>query len=322
MAESARDLLSEVRHCAIGAGKSMNARPARSTDMQARVAQAVKARSPAELEQVWADLKTGMAYLKTECIEVAERGNELWLRATLMPDWVEQEKYFAGTVEPLRIWRRTAAEEVAELKAVQLLVGKALKKFKDAGDEAQRQWDDLQVQLDATTSQVQGWHAELAPLLKAAQAACEQRDAAALAKARKAFETVWIKLDTAFCQADVAHASFASQHLKAGVSAAKAAKIKAELAAVKKSTLDKMAALWKEDSAAWQALGKLAIAPLDSKKAAAALELPAEQASALTEALSGDDSSRLKKLEALGKKLKHKLSGRDMLARLRKLQMA
>ena len=58
------------------------------------------------------------------------------------------------------------------------------------------------------------------------------------------------------------------------------------------------------------------VATVDPKKAAAVLGLDAKNAPAVAEALRGDESTVRKKLEALGRKLEHRLSGKDMFDRL------
>ena len=67
-------------------------------------------------------------------------------------------------------------------------------------------------------------------------------------------------------------------------------------------------------------LRNLELNPIDLDRAVAHWELDRSAKVELGKALSGDDSEVMKKLEALGKKLKHKLGGREMFARLRKAE--
>lgn len=96
-----------------------------------------------------------------------------------------------------------------------------------------------------------------------------------------------------------------------------------------KKELDRLRERAKTHEGEMKALGEQArklmeakVEEIDAKKAAGVVEIESRHAAELAQAIKGDESSVRKKLDALAKKAKSALSGKEMFERLRRAKMA
>ena len=185
MPNTAREFLQEVRQHVLQAGKNYNARTPRAADLAVSVPAAIKARDSAAQKQAWAEMKLAAGYLQQKVEAVALEGQDLLAKATLTPDWEAQQKSFDGLTESLHAWVKAARGDLETFKKLQLAIGKSLKAFKNAGEEAQRRLGDLQVLIDADGDKAASLKAEMKALYDEGWKIFTQRDFTGLEAQKK-----------------------------------------------------------------------------------------------------------------------------------------
>ncbi len=326
MAEiNTREQLALARELSMKAARAYAKRPCDVKELRARADEAIKDFDRAAMKEIVEQAKTGARYLQDEVVEPANDAHSAEHTAFICDDYEANKAQFEVANNTSKLFRDHAKREIALLADIQGDIARTVKKAEEvyaAGKSAEAAIDELEAALKADGEKVLALHGKLEPLHTQALAAAKSRDAAALNKAKTAFASSWDLLDDAWGEIETARQQFSAEHLKASpISPGKRQAMQARFDAAAKAlgpaaTAHQGAAKWAKE------VREPGVAGVDGKKAAAVLGLDGKEATAVAEAMQGDESAVRKKLEALAKKLKHKLSGKDMFERLRKAKMA
>lgn len=314
-----------AREFALQAAKAYAKRPADVKALRTRADELLKDFDRAAMKDVVEQAKGGIHFLQDEVAEVATAAINAEFTAYICDDYESSKALFDTPRHQAHLFRDLAKTDIAALADIQGDITRSIKKAEEAygaGKAAEAAIDELEAALKKAGDNLRAQHDKLDPLHERALAVAKSRDAAALTNARTAFNGGFEALEKTWRDGEAMHRDFTAKHLKAApLTAGKRHAMQARLDAALKSwqpneVLRDGAVRWAKE------VRELAVASVDGKKAAAVLGLEAKDAAAVAEAMQGDESVVRKKLEALGKKLKHQLNGKDMFERLRKAKMA
>lgn len=299
-------------------------RPGSPAKLRKRADVAIDAFDRAEMKDVSAEAKASMEYLRENVLPILQQAQAA-VEPVLRDDG-DAAKEAKKLLFDVGFWQAQVEKELADLKDVRGDIARTIEKAEEAyaaGKAADAAIGDVVAELKKASDALRAQHDKLEPLHEQALAAAKSRDANALNKAKGSFQQAFDAFERLWREGERVHREFAAQHLGKGaaLTAGKRRAIQEQLDAALKvwqpcEVLRDGAARWAKE------VKDLGVQAVDGRKAAAVLGFDAKEASAVADAMQGDEATVRKKLEALAKRLKQNASGKELLEKLRRAKMA
>lgn len=299
-------------------------RPGSPGRLRTRADAAIESFDRAAMKEVSAEAKAGIEFLRETVQPMMKQSREAG--EPVLRDGGEAAQQAKKLLNDLGVWEAQVEKDLADLKDIRGDIARTIEKAEAAyaaGKAAEASIGDAVAALKKAGDALAAQYDKLKPAHEQALAAAKSRDANALNKAKGAFQQGWDALERIWREGESVHREFAAQHLAKGaaITAGKRRAIQEQLDAALKAW--QPCEVLRDGAARWaKEVKDLGVQTVDGKKAAAVLGFDAKEASAVADAMQGDEATVRKKLEALAKRLKQNASGKELFEKLRRAKMA